>query len=778
MYTKTCAMCGKTFETKYKKAMFCKGPHYMTCPVCGKTFQVDNRIAYCYHNKDKVCCSRTCGLKLGFSKQTAEQRKAKSDKAKHTKLERYGDENYNNPDKFKETNLKRYGVENPMSNADIRSKAEQTKVKRYGSATYNNRQQAAETCLQRYGVDNAAKSEQAKEKSRKTNFERRGVEYSFQSEDVKQKTKETVRRKYGVDHVMQSDEVQQVRKQRSLLKHGVPSPTMLDSTKVKTRNSMVSKYGGWYTSTEEYREKVRKTSHSKYGTNNPQQSEAVKNKRQRTNLKRYGTPCALQNESVKAKSLLTILRKYGVNHPSKCEEVRDRVRKTTKRHYGVEYPLQSERVQQRVKATNVLRYGTSHPMQNSQVVDKNRRTCQARYGVDSVMKVPEIRHRQARSARVSNLEARVATLLNSYNISYTTQYVLRKGDFVHSFDFYVPNYKVLMDADGVYYHSYLSDPDGKFVGDYYDMVRLSLVPKDHVFVVAVEGHEDKAVKELHDVIKRMDSGAFDYDTELFQWCRQVGFPYPSYTVERMTKDWNSLCKYESETYKPNARLGMSLIKNFHKSMYDARVGSCVSVREAWEDDTLLRKVIENRLIYKNNVDPSKVLQGFNISKTCPTVSVFNPVLAKYLTENYLSNFDTVFDPFSGFSGRLLGVCSTGRKYLGQDLKSRAVRESNEIVQLLNLIGSSVSNKDVLSSSDTYPCLLTCPPYGRKETYAQEATFKPCDEWIDECIKRFRCKRYVFVVDKTSKYENCVVETLTNKSHLYKTSEYVVVIDRH
>ena len=60
MYTKTCAMCGRTFETKYKKAMFCKGPHYMTCPVCGKTFQVDNRIAYCYYNKDKVCCYKTC----------------------------------------------------------------------------------------------------------------------------------------------------------------------------------------------------------------------------------------------------------------------------------------------------------------------------------------------------------------------------------------------------------------------------------------------------------------------------------------------------------------------------------------------------------------------------------------------------------------------------------------------------------------------------------------------------------------------------------------------
>lgn len=243
----------------------------------------------------------------------------------------------------------------------------------------------------------------------------------------------------------------------------------------------------------------------------------------------------------------------------------------------------------------------------------------------------------------------------------------------------------------------------------------------------------------------------------------------------MMKDWRSLHKYKSETYRPNARLGMSLIKNFHRSMYDARVGNCVSVRQAWEDDSLLRKVIENRLIYKNNVDPSKVLQGFNISKTCPTVSIFNPVLARYLTEKYLQRFDQVFDPFSGFSGRLLGVTSCNKSYVGQDLNEQAVRESNDIIDFLNLQDAQVSCKDILSSSGTYDCLLTCPPYGKKETYSSETIFKSCDEWIDECLQRFECKRYVFVVDETSKYKDYIKETLTNKSHFYKTFEYVVVI---
>ena len=700
-------MCGKTFETKYKKAMFCKGPHYMTCPVCGKTFQVDNRIAYCYHNKDKVCCSRSCGLKLGFSKQTQEQKKAKSDKVKRTKLERYGDENYNNPDKCKETNLRRYGVDNPMSNSDIRSKAEQTKVERYGSSTYNNRQQAAETCLNRYGVDNAAKSEQAKEKSRRTNLERRGVEYSFQSEDVKQKTKETVRRKYGVDHVMQSDEVQQVRKQRSLLKHGVSSPTMLDSTKVKTRDSMVSRYGGWYTSTDQYREKVRQTSQRKYGTDNPQQSEAVKNKRQRTNLERYGVD-------------------------------------------------------------NVLKLSSSQVLRRKSLIEK--------YGTDSPMKVPQFRSKQAKSAKKSLLEVRVANLLSQYNIEFEQQYVVSKDGHTHAFDFYVPKYKILVDADGKYYHSYLSDPDGKHVRDDYDDVRMYLVPEDHIFILAVEGHEEQAVKQVYSTIKQMDEGVYDYEGELFRWCRAVGFPYPTYTAERMEKDWSHLCQYEFSTYKPNCRIGMSVVSHFHRSVFDCRVGSCKSVREAWEDDSALKRVIANRLVYQNTVNPSKVLAGFNICKEAPIVSRFNPVLAKYLVRKYLNEFDEVFDPFSGFSGRILGTAACDKRYVGKDIRWQAVEESNQIIRFLNLKGCSVSQQDVLQSCGTYECLLTCPPYSNKETYGGEVCYKPCDGWIDECLRRFNCRKYVFVVDETEKYKDFVAEEVQNSSHFSKAVEHVVVID--
>lgn len=39
-----------------------------------------------------------------------------------------------------------------------------------------------------------------------------------------------------------------------------------------------------------------------------------------------------------------------------------------------------------------------------------------------------------------------------------------------------------------------------------------------------------------------------------------------------------------------------------------------------------------------------------------------------------------------------------------------------------------------------------------------------------------CKRYVFVVDATSKYSNYVVETLKSTSHFSNVRELVIVID--
>ena len=103
-------------------------------------------------------------------------------------------------------------------------------------------------------------------------------------------------------------------------------------------------------------------------------------------------------------------------------------------------------------------------------------------------------------------------------------------------------------------------------------------------------------------------------------------------------------------------------------------------------------------------------------------------------------------------------------------------ESNEIKDYFNL-NANLKVNDSIYDSGEYECLFTCPPYGNKENWHQEIEVLSADEWIDVCLKNYKCKAYLFVVDKTEKYKNFVVEEFKNKSYLNENSEQVVFIKK-
>ena len=90
------------------------------------------------------------------------------EKKENTKLEKYGDKNYNNREKFKETNLERFGVEYPIQNEEILNKQKQTNI-------------------ELYGVENIGQSKEARDKMKKTCVERYDSECYFQSVEYREK---------------------------------------------------------------------------------------------------------------------------------------------------------------------------------------------------------------------------------------------------------------------------------------------------------------------------------------------------------------------------------------------------------------------------------------------------------------------------------------------------------------------------------------------------------------------------------------------------------------
>lgn len=166
------------------------------------------------------------------------------------------------------------------------------------------------------------------------------------------------------------------------------------------------------------------------------------------------------------------------------------------------------------------------------------------------------------------------------------------------------------------------------------------------------------------------------------------------------------------------------------------------------------------------------------------VSVFKPQLAEQLIKRYINDSDIIYDPFSGFSGRMLGAFNCGIQYFGFDINEDHVRESNEIIDYKK-IGDmcEVKVQDLITTSPkdyTYlrgTALFTCPPYGGKEHWNEnnDEIKKTCDEWISICLEKYKCKKYLFVVDVTEKYKDFIIEELDSPSLWGKKKEKVILI---
>jgi len=604
----------------------------------------------------------------------------------------------------------------------------QTNLKRYGVDSFTKtekfKNEIKNTCMKKYGVEHYSKTKEYKDKCKKTNLKRFGCEYSLQSEEVRNKGKLTNFEKYG---------------------NVVYSKT--DDFKEKYKNAMIKNYGvEHYSQTDEFKEKCKKTSLERYGEEHYINVEKIKN----TSIKKYGVSSYTKTQEYKDKVNKTNLEKYGTLWTLQNKEIRNKIKETNLKKYGCENPYQAEEIKEKIKKTNLNRYGVEHPSQSDEIHNKM------------------FSHLKSKNdGYLSKAEKKFAEMLTNRNINFKHEYFYnnKHWDFAIFVD---NNLNTLVEIDGEYNHGLISDFNGVHVKDQEDYGRFSLIDENIKFIAIDSKKIDESFSLLFETLN------IDYE----KWINNIlnslpeEFPYHEYSDKRMMNDWKHLCEYE---YKVGQKLGYSIINNFHKSIYSCSIKNKPSPLNAWNDKKLLEKCVRNRFIYKSILSSQNIADGFNVCKIAPKISIFNPSLARYLTEKYLNEYDIIFDPFSGFSGRMLGVCSLGKKYIGQDINETTIKESELIKNKFNL-DATLKIKDVFDSYGEYDCLFTCSPYSDKENWNnknQKILF--CDEWIDVCLNHFKCKSYLFVVDNTEKYKDYIVEEIDNISHFNYNKEYVVYI---
>lgn len=523
---------------------------------------------------------------------------------------------------------------------------------------------------------------------------------------------------------------------------------------------------------EEFQEKRKATCRKKFGTDYALQSEEIKSKSRKTNLEKYGVEIASQNPNISNKRKSTILARYGVENYTETEDFKEKGKQKSLELYGVDHFSKVQEIKDKTKATCLERYG-GQGLGAIEVANKIKQANIDNFGVDCPFKLDEVRSKAYANTELrkegfrSSTEKKLAEMLKNRGLNFKPNYFLN-GKYWDFAIFDNSQLKILLEIDGRYFHGLLNDFDGRHVVDGRDYERFLKVPEDVKLIVIDDNKLEDGINEIFAILN------IDYET----WIQDIisslpkEFPYKHFEDSRMLSDYNKLVKYK---HCWGQKLGYSLIQNFHPSIYSCRVGNKPSPLEAWDNKELLEKCVRNRFIYSSKLSSQSILNGFNVCKLAPKISVFNPSTAKYLVETYLPEAQTIFDPCSGYSGRMLGVCASGGYYIGQDINPVTINESENILSFLQL-NAQLACKNLLEDSGEYEYLFTCPPYGNKENWGQNIKNKSCDEWIDEITDRYRCKKYMFVVDKTKKYTENIVKELTNKSHFGINKEYVIVIN--
>ena len=370
---------------------------------------------------------------------------------------------------------------------------------------------------------------------------------------------------------------------------------------------------------------------------------------------------------------------------------------------------------------------------------------------------------------------------NEYNIK--TNHPISNNNITHCWDYAIFNSNneliMLIDLDGKYFHADICDYTGVGSKEEYDLRRSIPVQNGIKIFILYELKFDECFEYLSSII---DLSYDEFVNKRFKEYRSMPFPYPEYTDNELLRSYRDLCKLNCDdkyhkSLNVNTRLGDRLIQHFHHSIWHDNIDNKKSPYEAWNSDNTLYEMITNGYLYHSYLNKNKILQGFNIYEPAQRVSILSAGRAKMIIHRYLSEYDEIFDPFSGYGGIMLACISMHKRYIGQDISETHICESLNMVQFLKDNGINMdvtlSVTDSSQTIGTYQCLIANVPSGDEE-YQDVHNIHTSDEWIDICLNNFKCKRYVFIVKHTERYADKIVDTLNNRYDFIDDYEIILI----
>lgn len=191
--------------------------------------------------------------------------------------------------------------------------------------------------------------------------------------------------------------------------------------------------------------KRKATSLKKYGVDNPSKAEEIKIKKIQSSIHKYGTENVFQAEEVKEKSKQTCMNKYGVDNIFKSQEFKNTIRKNTLSNYYNDVILKSQNFMPLFTAEDYIGVRNIHRFKCKKCGDIFEHNMYNGMSAVRCFKCyPQI-------TGFSILEKEVVDYIKSLNV-----FIIENDREVISpleLDIYLPNNKLAIEFDGLYWHS-------------------------------------------------------------------------------------------------------------------------------------------------------------------------------------------------------------------------------------------------------------------------------------------------------------------------------------
>ena len=231
-------------------------------------------------------------------------------------------------------------------------------------------------------------------------------------------------------------------------------------------------------------------------SSNSNKSALKKDKIKESNFKKYGVQSYTQSDDFKEKAKETWIDKYGVDNPSKSKLIKNKKIETCKSNYGVEWPQQADEVRERGKITNIERYGVENPMMSDMIRRKTSKTrCEIEYDrffdnpsfsdrlipLFDITDYNGVNNSYSFMCKRCNIEfedvlrgGKIPRCYNCYPNNNTSVAEIEIGDYIQNelridvirndrvvlggteLDIYLPELKMAIEYNGLYYHSELN----------------------------------------------------------------------------------------------------------------------------------------------------------------------------------------------------------------------------------------------------------------------------------------------------------------------------------